>query len=54
MQTLSLKSTCNRERLTVLFSAATTRALDTWKFFKAVNWISSVLIAKQYKTFAMK
>ena len=37
-----------------IFSAATTRALDTWKFFKAVNWISSVLIPKQHKTFEMK
>ena len=37
-----------------IFSAATTRALDPWKFFKAFNWISSVVIPKQHKTFAMK
>ena len=38
-----------------IFSAATTRALNTRKFFKgSVNWISSVLIPKQHKTFAMK
>ena len=34
-----------------IFSAATTRALHIWKFFKgSVNWISSVLIPKQHKT----
>ena len=32
-----------------IFSAATTRALDPWKFFKAVNWISSVLIPKSMR-----
>ena len=38
-----------------IFSAATTRALHIWKFFKgSVNWISSVLIPKQHKTFAMR
>ena len=37
-----------------IFSTATTRALGTWKFLKADNWISSVLIPKQHKTFAMK
>ena len=32
-----------------IFSATITRALDTRKLFKAVNWISSVLIPKQKK-----
>ena len=35
-----------------MFSAATTRALDTWKLFKADNWISSGLIPiKEAKSF---
>ena len=45
MQTSSLKSVIGNG----IFSAATTRALDPWKFFKAVNWISSVLIPKSMR-----